>query len=441
MNFKVIAKGASSLAVKRYMGLFWFRRSWLNKTQWLPKEQLEQIQLECLRKLLVHSYKTVPFYHNLMDQYHFNPEIKDIREIEKLPILTKKDILEAGEKILSSKYPKFTNSIGHTGGTTGTPLRIHRNFSSIETEHAFVRRQWDWAGLSFKDRTAFLSARRIISPEQETGKLYAYDPFMKELILSNYHLCPTNVRQFAEAIVKYKVSSIAGYPSSIFYFAQVCEDLGCQIKLKAVLTSSETLMDYMRSTIAKVFDCKVFDFYGSAERVCYIFTCEHGNYHILPEYGLTELIPQSDQTAGTYKIIGTGFWNWATPLIRYDTGDVVELSDNSCACGRNFQTVKRINGRTGTFIQTPSGKKYAPTLMSRVSRMSHNIVQVQIIQDRLDHILVTYIPNSKFTQDDLKEFQKNMRDYLPSELSIEFRKTDSVIKTESGKTNLIVSQL
>ncbi len=440
MNIKVIGQGALNLFVKRYLGPFRYRRNWLDKTQWLSKEQLNQLQLRYLRKILIHSYQTIPFYKNLMDQANFKPEIKSIDEIQKLPILKKKDVLEAEDQITSSKHSKLTSSTGLTGGTTGTPLRIKRNLFSIGTEHSFVRRQWDWAGLSFKDKTAFLSGRKIISPDQKSGKLYAYDPFMKELILSNYHLSPENGKQFADAILKYKITALAGYPSSIYYFAQICKDLGSPIKLKAVLTTSETLADYMRSIITEAFGCQIFDFYGSAERVCYIFTCEHGKYHIIPEYGLTELIPCPDNQQ-TYEVVATGFWNYAMPLIRYNTGDVVELSDEACSCGRNFQTVKRINGRTGTFIQTPSGKKYSPTLMARVSKMAHNIFQTQIIQDSIDHISVTYVPNSKFTTDDLEELKKNMRDYLPSELKIDFQQTDSIIKTESGKTNLIVSKL
>ena len=444
MNCKVLVKGAAHLIVKRFLGPFWIRRQWLKKTQWLRKDELNQIQLKLLKRLILHCYKTVPFYRQLMDEQSISVKsIKTLDDIKQFPILSKKEVLTAGDRIVSTKYPRWMMSVGLTGGTTGTPLSLLRNLFSVGNEHAFLRRQWDWAGIDFCDNTAYLSGRVIFDPDKTQGQLYAYDPFMRELILSTYHLSAETAWQFLDAIERYRVKAIIGYTSSISFLARACLDLDRKCNLKAVLTTSETLNDYMRETISEAFGCKVFDYYGAAERVCYIFTCECGSYHVMPEYGLTEFIPVEDSDDNRFKIIATGFWNFGTPLLRYDIGDIVTVNkfDRRCACGRAFPTVKAISGRTGDVIRTPSGREYGPTLMARVAKGANNILQSQIIQEKIDQITVLYVPNKMFSEKDLSNFRKHMYHHLPSELKIHFKQVSNVERTRSGKINLLVSRL
>jgi len=444
MNVRIPAKGAVSLLVKRYAGPFWLRRRWLNKTQWLSTAELEALQLALLQKLVRHCHISVPYYRAVMDGHGINP--KDIRcfeDFKRFPILTKQQVLQAGDSLVSTRFPRWMMHKARTGGTTGTPLQIYRTLFSIGTEHAFVRRQWDWAGIDFSDRCAWIIAgRRVGSPDCTDGNLYAYDPFMRELTLSIYHLTPETARTYIELINRYKVVAIVGISSAIYFLAKICSDADISIKLKAVLTTSENLSSLMRETISTVFGCRVFDFYGAAERVCYIHTCEHGTYHIIPEYGLTELIPVGGTTSRECRIVGTGFWNLAMPLLRYDTGDVVVLSDRlTCPCGRALPIVESISGRDVDVIKTLSGKQYGPTIVARILKEANNILESQIIQDELDHIWVRYVPSGKFTDKDLVDFKQRLVHFLPTELRIDLQCAEAIPKTDSGKLKVIISEI
>lgn len=442
LNIKPALTGASHLLAKRVFSPFWIRRAWLKKTEALSPESIRELQLSLLRRTLTRAYAGSSFYRKAFDGIGFDPRISELADMERLPILSKTDILRAQGELENSRYRKALVSEGLTGGTTGTPLRIRRSLSSVGNEHAFVRRQWSWAGIGLGDRTAYLSGRQVVSPEQKGGKLYSYDPFMRELILSNYHLSRDSAPSFIEAMRRYGVKALVGYASSIHYFSNLARELGADLGLKAVLTTSETLDEGMRSDIESSLGARVYDFYGAAERVCYIFTCREGRYHIQEDYGYTELVPEPDHPDGkVFRIVSTGFWNDASPFIRYDSGDLVEASGEPCPCGCAFRTVKRISGRAGAFVRTKSGKRFSTTLMARVSKMTHNVLQTQIVQDCLDSITVTYVPGAAFSQADLDELRGNMRAFLPSELGIEFKRADSVIRTKSGKMNLIVSRL
>ena len=87
--------------------------------------------------------------------------------------------------------------------------------------------------------------------------------------------------------------------------------------MKAILTSSETLVPEQKMVIEQAFMCKVFDYYGMAERAAAIHTCEHGSYHIVPEYSIVEFVRNGTLEDGYYEIVGTSLNNNAMPLIRY----------------------------------------------------------------------------------------------------------------------------
>ena len=445
MNLKVIKDGAAHLFVKRCLSPFWYRRRWLQKTQWLSKERLTRIQLRLLRKIVEHSYYKVPFYGELMDDLGIKPDdITHLEDIDVFPILKKSDVLKSQESFVPRNYAHPFLRKARTGGSTGKPVMIYRNWFSIGNEHAFVRRQFDWAGVRLSDRSAYLSGR-VLGNGSSTSK-WAYDPFMKELIFSTYQLTHKTAADYLQVMQEYKVKAIVGYPSAIYFLAKCALDFGSEVKLKACLTTSETITKSMRMVIAEAFSCNVFDFYGAAERVCYIHACEKGSYHIIPEYGLTELLPVEGFGENAYKVIATGFWNHAMPLIRYDTGDVVikKPSEEKCSCGRAFTTVDSIVGREGDKVVTPSGQTFGVTILIHLLYVvcgGKDIAETQFVQDEPDHLTVRYVPGNDFSPSNFREVQQKFKSHLPEDIRIDFVRFEAVPRTESGKLKRVVSYL
>lgn len=441
---KVILNGILSLAVRRFAGPFWFRRRQLAKTQWLDGPALEALQLRLLKKLISHCFATVPFYRQTMQERSLTPDsIQSLGDIEKMPIIAKQDVLQAGCAIISTKFPAWRRRQVSTSGTTGAPMPICRNLFSIGDEHAFVRRQWDWASLRLLDKCAYLKGRVFTQIDRQTNRLHVYDPVMRELHLSTYHLSPEIVPTYVKIIEQYGVKALIGYPSSIYPMAKTCLDRKIPLRLSAVLLTSETLMQPQKNAISEAFGCKVFDFYGAAERVCYIFTCEHGRYHIQPEYGLTELIPVEGEE-GCCRIVATGFWSTAMPLVRYDTGDLVIRSKDACPCGRAFPVVDRIIGRQGDVIMTPSGRQLGASLVTHLVYVicgADHFLESQVIQNAIDHLTIEYVPARQCTPEHLAGFEERLRRHLPEDLRCTLKQVDAVSRTKAGKIRPIVSRI
>lgn len=440
MNVHVMAQDASNLLVKRYMGPFWHRRRWLNRTQWLDRSSLEAVQRTLLNKLLKHCYKTVPFYRERMDDLKISVERPlPLEIVREFPVLTKADILSAKDTLISRKYPRWSLHTAYTGGSTGPRLPLRRDFVSIGNEHAFVRRQFDWAGIRMSEPCAYLTWRSVADPNDPSQKPYAYAPLMKELILSTFHLSAAMVDDYLAAMRERHVQAIVGYPSAVYEIAKVLTSQGRTFPLRAAMTSSETLGPEQRQTIEEAFVCPVYDYYGSAERVCYIHTCEKGSYHIVPEYGLTELIPCEAPNDDCCRLIATGFWNYAMPLIRYDTGDLVRVSRSECSCGRAFEVVDSIAGRACQTIQTSGGRVIGLTAMARLLKnvliclARLPVVDSRFILDDGNTIAFEYIPKQQFTEEDGKQIQTIMARELPDDLNVVIRKVNTFDRTASGK--------
>ncbi len=439
-NLKSTFKGAYTRLVKRGIGPYRFRYHWLKKTQWYDPQTLEQIQLDLLQKMVRHACQTVPYYRKLMDNLKIKPsDIQSLGDIKQFPIITKADLKTAGDAFVSRKYPTWMLRTVHTGGTTGLPVPIRRDFWSIGNEHAFVRRQFDWAGVGIHDRCAYLEGRIVRPMDQTDGPLFVYDAAMKELSLSTFHLCPETVPLYLDAMKAYHIDAMIAYPSAAYVMAREILEKGREVSLKCLMTTSETLEEGKKKIIEQAFGCRVVDFYGSAERVCYIHMCEKGTYHIVPEYGFTELIPAAAPNEGFYTIVSTGFWNKTMPLIRYNMNDLVLPGDGPCPCGRHFPTIKQIVGRDSNIIRTPSGRQLGASAIECI--LAHvlyglydmPVLAGQVIQEKSDELMLEYVPTSGFNDEHKQLLQKLLREKVPSELKTAIRRVDEMTRSPRGK--------
>jgi phenylacetate-CoA ligase len=98
----------------------------------------------------------------------------------------------------------------------------------------------------------------------------------------------------------------------------------------------------------------------------------------------------------TGRVVATDLRNFATPLVRYDIGDLAEVGP-ACPCGRGLPTLSRIVGRERNLVLMPDGTRHWPILGYRSFREIAPLMQYQFIQDGRETIelrLVTARPLS-----------------------------------------------
>lgn len=247
-----------------------------------------------------------------------------------------------------------------TSGTSGSPLTLVQSLGAVIREEAFIQRQLRWIGWRPGQRRAWIRGDLVCDERPHDGRYWRRDPVGKLLVMSSYHLSNATIGAYVAALEAFDPTVIHAYPSSIGTIAHWLEAAGRRYggqALRGVMTSSETLEPGVRAAVMRAFGVIVFDWYGQAERVAAIGTCEHARYHLLTDYGGVELLALPD---GSSELVGTSLNNAAMPLARYRTGDTVLLSEpGPCPCGRVFPTLEAVIGRQERILTLPDGRMVA----------------------------------------------------------------------------------
>jgi phenylacetate-CoA ligase len=409
----------------------------IEKTQWLTSPELTSECDASLQAILTHAISHVPHYQNLgiaLSRFGGSPQAV----IEAFPFLDKATVRDAGNTFIANTRCRFLFK-GGTSGTTGSPLTLYQDLQAINRENAFIWRQMIWAGYTPGARRAWLRGDLVVPANQTAPPFWRANLAENMLMFSPCHLSEQNAHLYLDALAGFDPVIIQAYPSSISFLAAWLESVGKTYEgssLKGIVTSSETLEESSRKVIEQRFGCRVFDWYGQTERVAAIGTCEHGNYHVISDYSHVELIPGDD---GLHEIVGTGFNNYAMPLIRYRTGDFVELDkENECLCGRAFPLIKRIVGRGGDFIKLSDGRLIGP--LNNILKGIEGILEAQFVQEAHDVIAIRVVPSELFSAVAQQNLQNNIRDRFGSQISVRIVLVQQIERTSRGKLQTVISQ-
>lgn len=399
--------------------------------------EFQAYQNECLRKVIKLAYEGVPFYFQTFKKLKLTPDdIRNTSDLNKLPIIDNKVVRENFALFKNRKYfgPVFK---GLTSGTTGSPGVYLRDLPSINFENAAAWRSWQWGGRSFGSKRVSLRAGLIVPSDQKVPPFWKMDWFAKELIFSSHHMSESTLKLYVETIKKYRPDDLFANPSAAYLLAEFNHRHNLGLTFKVVFTSSEMLFDYQRVRIEKSFGCRVFDWYGQAERVAAIGQCEHGTYHEISDYSIVEYSPQSE---GRHEIIGTTLNNLVMPLIRYRTGDSVMMEDNhSCPCGRNLKKIKNIEGRSVDALHTPDGRVVG--VLNCIPRGIDHLIEMQFVQRSLHEIILRVVVSNDFSDKDAQKLIKKVKEFISYDIKFIIEKVDYIHRGKNGKFNLVISEL
>lgn len=405
-------------------------------TQWYSNTELERYRHEQIAGMLQHAVTQCRFYERFSTVVAASGA-DATTTLSELPLIDKSLVREAGLALLArdARRPLVA---GSTSGTTGAPLKLSQDLYAINRENAFIWRQLQWAGLEKGGRRAWIRGDMVAPMSQQVPPFWRINKAERMLMLSSYHLAEKNAGAYIAALAAFEPQVIQAYPSSIAFLATWLDANGKDYPsdaLRGIVTSSETLDADIRALIERRFGCRVFDWYGQFERVAAIGTCEQGSYHLLSDYSNVEFLPADD---GLVEVVGSGFNNRAMPLIRYRTGDFVELADAAerCDCGRHFPLVRRIQGRADDVVKLADGR--------RIGRLDHifkgvkGVIEAQIRQEALECIEILIVSGADYGQQTERVLMANARERLGDGVQIKIATVDAIPRTKNGKFRGVV---
>lgn len=352
-------------------------------------DQAKDYQLTKLRDILIYSSKYVPYYSKLFKKLNFNPNIKQIEEINALPILTKQDIINNHNDFISTSFNGKKYKMG-TSGTTGQRLTFFGDDSLFKVEAAFIQNAYKDHGTSLYDKHSVWIRR--YSP-QAGDPIFFKDYELNRSYMSPFHLDDDSIHDYVKYINSTKTDTIVSYPSTIYFLSILLRKHNLKLPyVNNLHGASEVCLPQWKETIKEVFGIPIKMHYGQVEKVSF---AHQDNIDDLYKENLLYGINQYDVDG---SIIGTGFYNYVMPFIRYKTNDIVELNKDVFLDNAFPKTIKNIKGRNGDMLISKSNAMLpAVNFYSFMSKYTE-VDLFQIIQYKSTKKVDFYIvPNEKFT--------------------------------------------
>jgi phenylacetate-CoA ligase len=385
----------------------------------------------------------VPYYRDLFDKLDLRPEdFKDISELKKLPVLSKREIRENPDRFLSSQYKKKKLAKNVTSGTTGAGMTFYRQPETVAFQWAIWWRFRKRFGVNLDDRHANFAGKPVVPINSRKPPFWRENSALNQTYFSSYHLTDENVKFYVNKLNNERYIYYSGYPSTLSILCQFIERQNLRIENppSIVFTGSETLLPNQRDVISRVLNCMVADQYGAAEHICNISQCPDGFYHEDMELGIIEYLkPEYNNHNGAANIVATGLIDYAMPLIRYEIGDIAKFSDKPCQCGRKSKSILCIEGRTEDYIKTPDGR-----ILGRLARLfsdCRNVYESQIVQDKIDHLTVFVVQTAEYGKTDEEEFRKKIINLTGCQFNIDFKYVNKIPREMNGKLRAVKSLL
>ena len=302
-----------------------------------------------------------------------------------------------------------------------------------------------WFGIDQKAREAGFGAKVVVPFDQEKPPFWRQSLYDRRTIFSQFHLKDEYLEHSIKYLSKTAFECYGGYPSAIYQIADYIERTGNKLECcpKVVFAGSENTEDFQRKLIEKHI-APVTSHYGGVEYASLASRCPAGYYHVDMECGIIEIIPieglNSENEKLTGRVVVTGFWNDAMPLIRYDMKDVATLLPGfRCPCGMDRPVLERIDGRSDSYLVTSDGRK-----IGRATYLfwgHYWIREAQIIQERIDWIVLKIAIREKPDVENIKKLQNRFKEIFGTGTSIEIKIVESIERTRAGKFSAVISKV
>jgi len=349
----------------------------------------------------------------------FDLKIASLKDIEKIPVITKEDIRK--------HFNDFSGAmLLNTGGTSGEPFSFFVDKNAFAREWAHMHHIWRLKGYSYTDLKVTLRGKDL------GDKNIIYNPVHNEFIVNTYK----NAASFKDEIIslfkRRKIKYLHGYPSAIYNFLSELESVISKEEkeilksnLKACFLGSEFPMPHIITYLESKWNLDYISWYGHSE-MCILAYDEHktNEYKPFNTYGYTEVVDN--------RLIGTSFHNFDMPLIRYDTGDIVEptYADNGL-----LSCFKITQGRNGDYIIDKKNKQIPLTaLIFGRHHEAFNFAQfIQVKQNKPGKVIF-YITTSEIDRSKINQ-SLNLKNI---DIDFSIQTINKPFKTKAGKVKLKV---
>jgi phenylacetate-CoA ligase len=403
---------------------------WNPYLETLPRAKLQQLQLKKFRRIVRWAYDNSHFHRRLYQEAGVVPEeIRTLEDVRRVPKIEKSMMRPIQRKepfpygdALCVPLDEVTE-FRQTSGTTGQPVYQPDTWQD-----------WEW----WAECWATLLWAQGYRPADRVFLPFGYNVFVA--FWAGHYACekigcevvPGGVLDTQARILKMqelRATAMMATPTYVLGMAETARDKLAinppkDLQVRKITCAGEPggLIPATKMRMEEAWGARVFDHAGATEIGAWGFECDARpeGLHVNEVMFLAEVedpdtgqpVTQPGQTG---KLIVTALDRMAQPCIRFDSKDIVEISDEQCECGRTFRLFKGgVVGRADDITKV-KGVLLAPSAIEEVVRSIPELSdEYEVVVDKrgdVDHIVLKVEP-AEGVSCDVREVEQRLKTEL-----------------------------
>lgn len=401
------------------------------------------------KQLIRQAYREVPFFMRKIEDIEIDWELPE-GEFEKIPLLSKEEILGDSLCLLSPRYlSKFYRKElmqANTSGSTGKCLEICWSFEDCRRSlySLWYYRKKYYGIYTWDKRCQFYTISRL-APEEE-GKRYRNN----SLEFSKNDLSEERLLEIYREMEGYQPVWLLLQPSiaELLCFIKKKYSLPDLESVRYIEMTGELFTDELRRELQEQFQCQVANQYGMNEVNSIAYECPEGNFHCMEDNVFVEILdddgqPLSEGECGDIYV--TTCHNQVMPFIRYKTGDKGSVECNTCSCGNKGRILHLREGRDNDWILTRDGRKINAYVFMRAieavnALTDHCIIQCQVIQNDYEAFEIRLVLDEPL-EEVPRLFVENIGQMELRNADYQFFVCDGLMPEETGKRRFFLNKI
>lgn len=418
----------------------------LERSQWLDRDGIEQLQLGKLRRLLGAAHAHSPWHRRRLDDAGLAPgAIQGLADLQRLPTMSRQDAAAHRDDIVWPGVPGGAFKY-NTGGSSGQPLVFYFGRQRQASDAAGRMRARRWWGVEPGEPEVYLWGAPVELNKTDWVKTMR-DRLINQLVLNAFAMSPERMDRYLDAITAFQPRCIYGYASSVALLAAHAKERGRRLvlpKLKVVCTTGEPLYEHQRALIREVYGAPVANEFGSRDLGFTAHETPEGQMLLISESIVLEVLDDAGRPVPPGQVgeaVMTGLCSEAQPFVRYRTGDMVRLSPEPDRGGRGLHVIAEVVGRSTDFLVRADGTIMHALAGIYVVRAIEGVAEFKLVQHGLREIEVLVVTDVRWNDTCRPAIETGLRHRLGDDVRVTVREVDQIAPEASGKHRYVVSHV
>ena len=325
---------------------------WNAQAETLPRDRLEELQLERLRTALQRQLRSVPPQRERLQAAGLGSAegLRGLHQLRDLPFTTKADLREAYPFGLFAVPRQEVVRIHASSGTRGKPTVVGYTRNDLDVWSEVMARTLALCG---------------VEPGMVVHNAYGYGLFTGGLgFHQGAERMGCTVIPMSGGFTQRQVlmledlggQVLCATPSYALSIAQTMRELGvdpARLQLRIGCFGAEPWTEQMRDEIERQLSLIAINVYGLSEIVGPGVSAEciegRNGAHVQEDHFLLEVVePRTGEPlppGEEGELVFTTLTKEALPMVRYRTGDISAVDLEPCRCGRTTARMARVRGR------------------------------------------------------------------------------------------------